>query len=676
MALSRRNNVLGINADYITELGVIPNHTIPAVKFDTLDSAIGAEQKIQDESIKRMQTNLSSMGKIQDELTKIKVDNPYQKSQLDKAKTAYGLNNDSFKQLVSNLDNPAATFQFDRSMAKLVSDPVVAKTIRDGAIAEKFAESIPAISDPRMRELAIAEHAKYTNDTDGTYKAENLNVDQFKPIDVASAYMQALKEMAPLKSTEVEVIKKDGTRYIEKSESRDENALANVKAAMMDNPIIKNNLIAKGVIDADGNTVKDANGRDYFDLLLLGVKDGNRSIDSYRPGPTATSGSSKGSKRGSRSTSNVVDTTTDSTGNKTQVLNTGQSIKTSVDGTVTVTDPDGTVSRTMPNGDVVSTTTEGKVTRREGAAAEFRAAAKAATTSAPVVQKAESKSSSKGSKSAPTSEYVVKAGGEINIPDNIAPTGGGIISTPGEPFTPVSIFTPKKNTNTSFSVEDAPGVAKRGNAKVPATKPTPTPAPSKVASGLLQAKKEVGRTLTNEEKKAVKKHIESGGDGDYKSIIKEVNTPKTPEKILNDFLSPEEQKYVPKAYLTKAEVINGMKKIPSLIVSGGGFISKAVDMTIDQQIQGAKELGKLMSNAKEWTDQNKAKNHYLNIRETMGLSRNGDSSVINFIENNPVESRDMIARAIIISVEQAKKSGNKDLSNFDSVMKKLISESK
>ena len=83
-----------------------------------------------------------------------------------------------------------------------------------------------------------------------------------------------------------------------------------------------------------------------------------------------------------------------------------------------------------------------------------------------------------------------------------------------------------------------------------------------------------------------------------------------------------------------------------------------------------------MSNAKEWTDQNKAKNHYLNIRETMGLSRNGDSSVINFIENNPVESRDMIARAIIISVEQAKKSGNKDLSNFDSVMKKLISESK
>jgi hypothetical protein len=222
------------------------------------------------------------------------------------------------------------------------------------------------------------------------------------------------------------------------------NALANVKAAMMDNPIIKNNLIAKGVIDADGNTVKDANGRDYFDLLLLGVKDGNRSIDSYRPGPTATSGSSKGSKRGSRSTSNVVDTTTDSTGNKTQVLNTGQSIKTSVDGTVTVTDPDGTVSRTMPNGDVVSTTTEGKVTRREGAAAEFRAAAKAATTSAPVVQKAESKSSSKGSKSAPTSEYVVKAGGEINIPDNIAPTGGGIISTPGEPFTPVSIFTPKK----------------------------------------------------------------------------------------------------------------------------------------------------------------------------------------------------------------------------------------
>jgi hypothetical protein len=53
-------------------------------------------------------------------------------------------------------------------------------------------------------------------------RQKNLNVDQFKPIDVASAYMQALKEMAPLKSTEVEVIKKDGTRYIEKSESRDE----------------------------------------------------------------------------------------------------------------------------------------------------------------------------------------------------------------------------------------------------------------------------------------------------------------------------------------------------------------------------------------------------------------------------------------------------------------------
>ena len=208
-------DVYNVSGGYIDDLNktVLPAD-IRAFDFSRIDKALKTEQDIADKAMSIIDVNLQNMGKIQDDITGIVASNPYEKERLDIIKKATGIYSSTLTNAISNIENPVALYDIDRKMKALISNVEVKRIIQNNVMLEDFRTNISKIEDPYMRTQAITDMVDYMNDASGKKKVENLNVSQYKTIDITDAYVKYINAMAPVVETEVVVNNPDGSYYL------------------------------------------------------------------------------------------------------------------------------------------------------------------------------------------------------------------------------------------------------------------------------------------------------------------------------------------------------------------------------------------------------------------------------------------------------------------------------
>lgn len=276
-------DVYNVSGGYIDDLNktVLPAD-IRAFDFSRIDKALKTEQDIADKAMSIIDVNLQNMGKIQDDITGIVASNPYEKERLDIIKKSTGIDSSTLTNAISNIENPVALYDIDRKMKALISNVEVKRIIQNNVMLEAFRTNISKIEDPYMRTQAITDMVDYMNDASGIKKVENLNVSQYKTIDITDAYVKYINAMAPLVETEVVVNNPDGSYHLQKIKRRNPVAMKNAQEAFMKNNTNMLNLKAQGLVDSDGRPIANAQtGKNYFDIMNESLNTIGTSISNY-----------------------------------------------------------------------------------------------------------------------------------------------------------------------------------------------------------------------------------------------------------------------------------------------------------------------------------------------------------------------------------------------------------
>lgn len=234
----------------ITDLGktVLPADIKP-FDFSALDNALKAESDISTKALDIMMENVKDIGTVRDQLTSIQTPSAYHKEQIDAAKKANGLDETAIKQAVNNIENSLATYDIHRKMNKLAYDPRIKDAMHDSAVLENYKANLPKITDPNLRALAIGDLAGITENMDPN-AIKNLNLDQYKSVDLEPAYIEALDNFAPYVTTDEQKYGPNG-QYTLRTTKRDTAMIAKTREYFSKNPLVKNNLIANGYWDKE-----------------------------------------------------------------------------------------------------------------------------------------------------------------------------------------------------------------------------------------------------------------------------------------------------------------------------------------------------------------------------------------------------------------------------------------
>jgi len=257
--------VYNSGGSFINDMGktVLPA-AIKPIDFTSLDKALEMERDLSEKALSVVAENVKGIGAIQDELTGIQTPSAFHAMQLEDAKKEHEIDKEAFLQAANNIDNPMALYTLKRKSNKLAMDPRVKNIMYENAIVDNFKANIPTITDPYLRLRAIADLKAMESDTTGT-AVKKLNLDQYKEIDLEGAYLAALDYYAPYVTTE-EMVYENGVSHAVKTTQRDTEALARARHYFMQNPLAKNNLIARGYIDAKTGQPTPINGeKTWFD---------------------------------------------------------------------------------------------------------------------------------------------------------------------------------------------------------------------------------------------------------------------------------------------------------------------------------------------------------------------------------------------------------------------------
>lgn len=237
----------------ITDLGrtVLPADVLP-FDFSRLDRAVEAENDIANKGLETIMANVKDMGKIQDELTGITSPGAYHAAELEAAKKRIGVDKQAFSSAVSNLENPMALYDIDRKTKRLFSDPVVKNIMHDNALLDYYKDHLKDITDPNLKLQAIKAMDDATKNATDKNAIKNLSIDQFKTVDLESAYQEALDKFAPYIPTTTQKVGPNGESYTEVVNQRDPAMVAKTREYFKKEAIVQNNLRAKGYVDANG----------------------------------------------------------------------------------------------------------------------------------------------------------------------------------------------------------------------------------------------------------------------------------------------------------------------------------------------------------------------------------------------------------------------------------------
>lgn len=236
------------------------------------------------------------------DLLGIRVDNKRQEETYNKVRSIYGTDEKTLQSItVDDLKNPYRLKDMGTRFKQTVKDYRIQDLVKEQAAADKYRSDLEMLKslDSQMGELAAKDlESYYKRDLLGT----SLNIKKYEPIDIASELGKAIKEIPDnIKSEMMTDLEHLGLVYEQKEKRKSELLIGAAIKSKLNDPIFKNNLIARGLYDAQTQMLTPA-GQEYFDGLSNEYSKVNTEIDNVKNIPGFDiDGSSGGGTKGSRS---------------------------------------------------------------------------------------------------------------------------------------------------------------------------------------------------------------------------------------------------------------------------------------------------------------------------------------------------------------------------------------
>ena len=167
-------------------------YEVPTLDMESLGDLGNTINKTKEEELKEVVDGLAQLNTLQDDITKIRVDNPMQQETIDRAIQRAGLTKDSFNLSREDFRNPNKIKGLERAVISLSNQPEMRQLVTDQTFADSYEQSALNIDDIGLRTKALQDLKKYK---EGEISARELNVKEYTPVDYRSDIKENLAEL-------------------------------------------------------------------------------------------------------------------------------------------------------------------------------------------------------------------------------------------------------------------------------------------------------------------------------------------------------------------------------------------------------------------------------------------------------------------------------------------------
>jgi hypothetical protein len=263
-----------------------PTLDLPELSMAPLTSALDTYAKIKDQEFKTIRENMNALNKVYDDVTKVRYDNDLQKEAIDQAKAKAGLDDSVLNLNPDQLKNPYIMAPISRAASSFTNDPKVREVLREQAWFDTqlaaAAKSPP--SNPELQGMFMEDIKAYQ---EGRLSGTSINIGQYEDHDIGADLGKRMKELPPIKTSEL--VDDPYVTYEQQVTARSKQALIEVVSERLSDPKFRNNMIAKGFMDREGNLTQK--GSNYIDSVseayaaeqidILGLKHKPKHITQY-----------------------------------------------------------------------------------------------------------------------------------------------------------------------------------------------------------------------------------------------------------------------------------------------------------------------------------------------------------------------------------------------------------
>lgn len=266
----------------VPDVKYAPTLDLPELKTTPLTSAIDTYVKLKEEEQKTVKGNLAGITQAYDEITKVRYDNGPQKAQIDAAKERAGVGEDMFRLSAEQLKNPYILGPLSKATVAFTNDPAIRDVIREQTIFDAgfkdFSTNPPA--NPVLRNMFLKDVEAYR---DGKISGLTLNPKQYADLDIGADLAKRIKEIPMMTSSEL--VDDEFVTYEKKIQKRSHDVITAVVGERLNDPLFKNNMIARGFMTPDGQYTTA--GSDYIEKLKQAYAEEISEITGIRNKPSS-----------------------------------------------------------------------------------------------------------------------------------------------------------------------------------------------------------------------------------------------------------------------------------------------------------------------------------------------------------------------------------------------------
>lgn len=214
----------------------------PVLDLNSLSDTMEASLETQKDELDMVNERVSKLSKIEDEITKIPVDNVLQKDLLDKAKRDVGIVGDNyFQPTQDDIRNPNYIRDRQRAYIALGNTPEMREILTEQLIASNYEKEIPKVEDRRLRAMAMKDLEKYRN---GELSAKELNTDSYQSLDYMDYITKAIGTIdGDLELQRREDLDSVGTNVYQETRTRDKSLVDASLEPLINNERVLNNIM-------------------------------------------------------------------------------------------------------------------------------------------------------------------------------------------------------------------------------------------------------------------------------------------------------------------------------------------------------------------------------------------------------------------------------------------------
>lgn len=191
---------------------------VPTIDFPLLSDVGNVISNSKEQELENVLSTLDSLNNFQDEITKIRIDNPSQQEMLNRALSRANLNKDSFKLSIEDIRDPNKLRNVQRSVISLSNQPELRELLTEQAFADSFEQSAFSIGNIGLRTKALKQLRDYK---EGRINARDLDIQSFTPVDSSKVIQDSFSKLDNVVSARVnEELSQNGFQVFEKTSSK------------------------------------------------------------------------------------------------------------------------------------------------------------------------------------------------------------------------------------------------------------------------------------------------------------------------------------------------------------------------------------------------------------------------------------------------------------------------